>query len=223
MIIIIVNSKKWFRVDRLKKNLIKHTVFEISNKKSLNLDYLKKIRCDLIFFVHWNWIVPEEVIKAYKCILFHTAPLPIGRGGSPIQNLILQGYKSSPVWALEMVKELDAGPLLVKKKISLQGNLADIFNRIEDAIIYLILKILSKNIKAKNQKGEIKIFTRLNKNDNEISNLLTLSQFYDRIRMLDAPDYPNAYIKYGDKVIFFKNAIFKKGKLTCEVEIKSKG
>ena len=223
MIIIIVNSKKWFKVDRLKKNLIKHTIYEISNKKSLSLNYLKKISCDLIFFVHWNWIVPEKIIKAYKCILFHTAPLPIGRGGSPIQNLILKGYKSSPVWALEMVKELDAGPLLVKKNISLQGNLVDIFNRIEDAIIFLIYKILSKNIKPKNQKGEIKFFSRLNKKDNEISNLLSLNQFYDRIRMLDAPDYPNAYIKYGDKIIFFKNARFKKGKLTCEVEIKSKG
>ena len=223
MIIGLVNSKKWFRIERLKENLSEHTIFEISNKKTLNLSYLKKISCDIIFFVHWHWLVPEKIISKYKCILFHTAPLPIGRGGSPIQNLILEGYKNSPVYALKMVKELDCGPLLVKKNISLKGNLSDIFNRVEDAIILLIHKIVSKNIKPKKQKGQIKKFFRLSESDNEILNPLSLSQFYDRIRMLDAPDYPNAYIRYGDKIIFFKNANYKKGKLTCEVEIKSEG
>lgn len=205
---------------KLKKKLVKHTFFEISDKKKLNANFLKKIRCDIIFFVHWHYMVPSNILKKFKCVLFHTAPLPYGRGGSPIQNLIIEGYKDTPVCALEMVEELDAGPILIKKTISLKGSLAEIFNRIEATIIILIKKILTENISPKKQKGKIVKFSRLNERDNEIPRNLELNKFYDRIRMLDGPDYPNAFIKYGNKVLYFKNATYKKGKIACDIEIR---
>ena len=103
-----------------------------SNKYNLNLFFensgyssrklIRKFNPDYIFFPHWNWIVPKSVHTNFKCILFHTAPLSYGRGGSPIQNLILKGYKNVPVCALEMIEELDAGPILIKKNINLKGN-----------------------------------------------------------------------------------------------------
>ena len=50
-------------------------------------------------------------------IVFHTAPLPYGRGGSPIQNLIVRGHISpAPVCALKMVSGLDEGPIYDKQK-----------------------------------------------------------------------------------------------------------
>ena len=64
------------------------------------------------------------------CIGFHTAPLPYGRGGSPIQNLIIRNFKIAPVCAIKMTNKFDAGPIFLKEKVSLSGNLDAIFNRI---------------------------------------------------------------------------------------------
>ncbi len=59
----------------------------------------------------------SNIIKNYNCICFHTAPLPYGRGGSPIQNLIKRNYKKTPICALKMSNKIDAGPIFLKKNI----------------------------------------------------------------------------------------------------------
>ena len=78
--------------------------------------------------------------------------MPYGRGGSPIQNLIINGYTSSPVCALKMTEKIDAGPIYAKQNISLHGTLNDIFSRINTVTNKLIHKILYSNMKPKKQR-----------------------------------------------------------------------
>ena len=54
-----------------------------------------------IFFLHWNWIVPETIFTKFECVCFHMTDLPYGRGGSPLQNLILEGKKIPRSLSLE--------------------------------------------------------------------------------------------------------------------------
>ncbi len=49
-----------------------------------------------------------------------------------------------------------------------------------------------------------------------------ISDFYDRVSMLDDESYPNSYIEFGDLIIEFKNARFKDENLICESIIKLK-
>ena len=37
---------------------------------------------DIIFFLGWSWIIPNNIIQKYKCICLHPSPLPKYRGGS---------------------------------------------------------------------------------------------------------------------------------------------
>jgi len=37
------------------------------------------------------WIILKEIFENYEIILFHMTDLPYGRGGSPLQNLIVRG------------------------------------------------------------------------------------------------------------------------------------
>ena len=68
----------------------------IKNKDNLNLNLLSELNPAYIFFPHWRWIIPEEIFSKYKCIGFHTSNLPHGRGGSPIQNQIIERiYKTT--------------------------------------------------------------------------------------------------------------------------------
>ena len=207
MRLIICCSKSWFKLDSEISN--QHEVKYVLFKEKLSIAFLESFKPDFIFFPHWNWIVEKEIHENYNCIVFHTAPLPYGRGGSPIQNLILNGFKESPVCAIKMTDKLDEGPIYSSYSINLEGNLNSIFSRINDAVNYLISFIILKNPNPIQQEGEPHIFKRLNKRDNEISVGLKLEEIYDRIRMVDHPDYQSAFIMYGDIKIEFNNAILK--------------
>ena len=119
MKIIICNSKNWFNLDS--NESIPLEVKTISKKDELTQELIDNFKPNFIFFVHWSWRVERKIYSQNECIVFHTAPLPYGRGGSPIQNLILNGFKESPVCALRMTDELDAGPIYLKQIISLRN------------------------------------------------------------------------------------------------------
>ena len=53
--------------------------------------------------------------------------LPYGRGGSPLQNLIIREHRKTMISAIQCVKEIDAGPVYLKKPLSLEGSAEEIF------------------------------------------------------------------------------------------------
>lgn len=199
--IIIACSKQWFF--KSSKNIIEFTknknVFLIKKKQQLNFKNIKKINPKFIFFPHWSFKVPDNIINNFQCICFHTSPLPYGRGGSPIQNLIKKKIKYSPVCAIKMKKKLDAGPIYLKKKISLSGNLNEILKRMSTVIFVMIKQLLDKKIIPKPQIGRKFYFKRLTYLQNELNFNKNLKEIYDQIRMLDAPDYKKAYMNVKNK------------------------
>ena len=204
MKIVICNSKNWFNLDA--NNESSFSINIIKHKKDLTKDFLDSISPDYIFFVHWSFIVPSEIYSNFECIVFHTAPLPYGRGGTPIQNLILERFKTAPVCALRMIGELDSGPIYEKREISLDGSLSDIFSRLNYAINILIRNISRGNIVPSEQVGKPHVFKKLTKENNELPSNISLLQLYDRIRMLDHEDYPNPFLISGDLKFEFFNA-----------------
>ena len=95
MKIAICNSKNWFKLIQSTSNT--HFVKYFKNEVELSVEALVEFNPDYVFFTHWNWIVRNEIHENFNCVVFHTAPLPYGRGGSPIQNLILEGDEETPV------------------------------------------------------------------------------------------------------------------------------
>ena len=186
-----------------KKKNKKKNIKLIKKKGQLKHTYLRKINPQIIFFPHWSYKVNKKIIKKYKCICFHTAPLPFGRGGSPIQNLILRNFKKAPVCALKMTNQIDAGPIYIKKTIDLSGNLNQIFNRMSFIIIEMIKILIKKNINPKKQVGRVYKFKRIRETQSEIKKEKNLNEIYNKIRMLDTEEYPRSYIKKNNFKIFF--------------------
>ena len=204
MRIAICSSRNWFKLNPSSSDA--HFVKYFKSDAELSIEALVEFNPDYVFFTHWNWIVKNEIHKNFKCIVFHTAPLPYGRGGSPIQNLILEGFEVTPVCAIRMTGELDSGPIYAASKVSLSGTLKDIFLRLNVAINDLIVEITDNSPSAVPQFGDPHVFKRLTIKDNEIPKGLKLEEIYDRIRMVDHEDYPNAFITYGDIKIEFSRA-----------------
>lgn len=180
----------------------------ISEKQNLTLDHLSDIRPDAIFFPHWNWKVPSEILDAYACVAFHAADLPFGRGGSPIQNLITLGHTDTKISALRMTDELDAGPIYLKKSLSLAGPAHEIFRRVAATVADMIKDMICNWPEPVPQEGHVTYFTRRTPLQSEIPSApYDHTAIYDHIRMLDAPGYPNAFLEVGELRIEFRNGL----------------
>jgi methionyl-tRNA formyltransferase len=215
---VIACSKKWFYEYSKSEEFNKLRIHQVFKREDLSLDFLKKIKPRYIFFPHWSWKVEPEIFEKYECVAFHTAPLPFGRGGSPIQNLILRGHKNAPVCALRMSHILDGGPIYTSIEVSLDGRLTEIFERIACSVEKLILEICATNPVPIEQSGIVETFKRLSERDNELRSDYSIAMLYDRIRMVDGFDYPKAFIRNGSYKIEFSNPSFDGQVLTANAK-----
>ena len=174
----------------------------ISSKEQFDSKYKEFKEDDVVFFIGWSWILPNDIVSKYNCICLHPSPLPKYRGGSPLQHQIINGEKESAVTFFRMTNKLDAGPILYQQKFSLDGDLININTRIKDLAIEGILNILSQSYKEIIQDESKSTFYRRRKPEESeitISDFQTNSakQLHDKIRCLQDP-YPNAFIICGD-------------------------
>jgi methionyl-tRNA formyltransferase len=90
----------------------------INRQDDFNLKKVELLNPDRIFIPHWSYIIPKEIYERFECVVFHMTDLPYGRGGSPLQNLIVRGHKNTMISALKVVEGIDAGPIYLKKALS---------------------------------------------------------------------------------------------------------
>lgn len=225
--IVIATIKEWNinNYFELKKELEnEYSLYLLTNKDELSFKNIEKINPKYIFFPHWSWIIPENIYKNYECILFHMTDLPYGRGGSPLQNLILNKVYNTKISALRVTKGLDEGDIYIKEDFDIsKGSANEIYINASNLIFKkLIPNILQKNLKPTKQEGKIVNFIRRTPSQSNINNLseVSLQNLYDFIRMLDAPSYPRAYLELKNIKIEFTEAIFNGKNLEGKFEAK---
>lgn len=191
----------------------------ISNKNELSLEILQDNPPKYLFFLHWSWWVPEDILENYTCVCFHMTDVPYGRGGSPLQNLISRGHKTTMLTALKMVKAYDAGPVYLKKELSLHGNAEEILIRAGQLSSKMIQEIINGNIIPQEQTGEVVYFTRRTPEQSKVPDLKTLEALYDFVRMLDGEGYPPAFLEHSGYRFEFTRANLYHSKLEARVSI----
>lgn len=167
----------------------------ISKKEEFTVNKLHKIKPNRIFIPHWSYIIPKEIFEIFECIVFHMTDLPYGRGGSPLQNLIVEGHEQTKISAIRVNEGIDTGDVYIKAPLSLLGSAQEIFLRSADIIENMIVTIIQKEPKPVQQKGKPVNFNRRKPKDGDISKLTELSNIYDYIRMLDCDGYPSAFME----------------------------
>ena len=219
---ILLSEKSW-HIDlflNLKKNFKKDEWVHISTRSEFTFEKLKEIKPHKIFIPHWSYIIPGNIFSTYECIVFHMTDLPYGRGGSPLQNLIIRGHKTTKISAIKVSEGIDTGDIYLKKTLSLKGSARDIFTSASPIIEEMIVEILNKDIFPIAQTGEVVEFKRRKPEEGNIIDLKEVNEVYDYIRMLDCDGYPNAYIETDSFKIEFTNAELKsKNNLLANVRI----
>lgn len=178
----------------------------ISEPTEFTFENLSLIRPDYIFLPHWSHKIPAQITDNFTCVMFHMTDLPFGRGGSPLQNLIVRGFKKTQLSAFQCNEDLDAGPIYAKLELSLLGSAEEIFTRADNLVGQLIFDIIQKKIQPLPQTGKVTEFKRRTPEQSNISHLSSLSDIYDHIRMLDAQGYPNAFLDMGPFTLTFSQA-----------------
>jgi methionyl-tRNA formyltransferase len=225
MTYVLATSRPWNEV--LAKRLEETTgkAFHlITQKEELTLDRLMQINPHYVFFPHWSHIIPKEIFEGFECVVFHMTDLPYGRGGSPLQNLILRGHNETKISALRCVAELDAGPIYMKRPLTLEGSAAEIFLRAADVIEGMIEEMVQTEPHPEPQQGEPVVFRRRTPEQSDLrgARISNLNDFFDFIRMLDAPTYPLAFIERGDFMLEFSHAQLLNNSIEARVTIRRK-
>ena len=115
--------------DRLLAN---HEFIQIQNSSLVNIEFINNINPSIILFFGWSKLIPEEITNSYCSLMLHPSPLPMFRGGSPIQNQIINGILDSEVCIFRMNNEIDTGDILGRSYLDLRGKIPEIFNRISN-------------------------------------------------------------------------------------------
>lgn len=191
----------------------------VSSQEELTVEFLESINPKYIFFPHWSWIVSEEILDRWTCVCFHMTDVPYGRGGSPLQNLIVRGHKTTKLTALKMTTEIDAGPVYKKMDLDLSGSAEDIFVRASSVIAELIAYIVKNDPVPCDQTGDVVLFERRKQEQSSLAGINEINALYDHIRMLDAEGYPKAFLEIGNLTIEFSEAEFVEGELMARVKI----
>lgn len=200
----------------LQKNSIK-LMLETPVKILLEAESLMdKYQPELIIVASYGQIIPESILNypKYKALNLHGSLLPELRGAVPVQMAILNGFKFTGVTIQRMVYEMDAGPILAKVEVALDGTettdmlmdklanegaslliktLQDLFEGrvIENAQNELNATYCYKSDLTK-EKAEIKFDTDINVAERMIR------AFYP---------WPIAWVKYNNKLIKIYSAI----------------
>ena len=89
-----------------------------NNKEALNKITSKK--ADILIVVAYGLIIPDEILNAYNGHIYniHASLLPRWRGAAPIHRAIEAGDKEAGITIMKIVNKLDAGPMIMKEKLS---------------------------------------------------------------------------------------------------------
>ena len=194
----------------------------MTDQSALTAESLRAIAPRYVFFPHWSWMVPKDITQNFECVCFHMTDVPYGRGGSPLQNLIVRGHDETQISALGMVSELDAGPVYLKRPLTLEGSAQEIFERFADIVFAMIAGIVADEPEPKPQEGEATHFERRTPDQSELPEDAGIEELYDHIRMLDAETYPRAYLDRGSIRMEFSAAALYGDRVEARVSLRKK-
>tara|TARA_Y100000768_G_C23919681_1_gene654223 strand:+ start:216 stop:1142 length:927 start_codon:yes stop_codon:yes gene_type:complete len=112
--------------------LIKSPVHILASKKNIEIFHpktfdsstllsLNKLKPDLIIVMAYGKILPKTILNLPKkgCINVHLSLLPRWRGAAPIEYTLMNGDKETGVSIIKLVEQLDAGPIIAQRKMTI--------------------------------------------------------------------------------------------------------
>lgn len=80
-------------------------------------EHLTALKPDVIVVVAFGQMLSREVLNLprHGCLNIHPSALPLYRGAAPVQRAVMDGVRESAISVMRLVREMDAGPILVQE------------------------------------------------------------------------------------------------------------
>ena len=179
-------------------------------------EFIKSYEIDLLVSINYLFLVEDDIIQWPKknAVNFHGSLLPKYRGRTPHVWAIINGEKKSGVTGHTLVKDCDAGDILIQKEIEIAedstgGDLLEEFNRLYPLMLdELLLKISSNSLlPIKQDESKATYFGKRTPEDGQIDWNWGALKIRNWVRAQAYP-YPGAFTFYdGNKITIDKVAI----------------
>jgi methionyl-tRNA formyltransferase len=170
------------------------------------VDTLKSVGADIMVTAAYGQILSQEVLDITKhgVLNVHGSLLPKYRGASPVQSALLAGDTEVGVTIMQTVLEVDAGDMLLKRAITLDGteNAAETLEKLAaiggEAIVDALDLLEAGEAQFEKQDASLATFSKmLKKEDGLIDFNKSAREIVNFVRAMNP--WPSAYIntKYG--------------------------
>lgn len=97
--------------------LLPHRLHDIAEQ-------LTSYNAQLAVLVAYGKIIPQRVIDLFPqgIINLHPSLLPLHRGPTPLESVLLAGERATGVSIMQLAKEMDAGPVYAQQEVPLNGD-----------------------------------------------------------------------------------------------------
>ena len=155
------------------------------------IDDLAAMKADAAVLVAYGKIVHQSVIDIFPkgIINIHPSLLPMHRGPTPIESVILNGDHKTGVSLMRLSARMDAGPVYVQESISLNGSetkqvLAGQLQQLgADMLIANLPAILNGSLEPTDQVDSAATYDQLiNKNDGQLDFKKSAAQLVREVR-----------------------------------------
>ena len=174
------------------------------NKVSELLPILDNIKPDILITAAYGKMIPDCILNKYLTINLHASLLPKYRGGSPIEYSLLNDDKKTGITIMRLVKQMDAGPILMQEELPIldNENKTELTLRLANLASEMIIKYL-QNINTYKEVTQDEDKVSYAYNLGYADQILDLEQkasvVNNKIRALSL--IPGAFIKVNDTIV----------------------
>jgi methionyl-tRNA formyltransferase len=202
-----VGRKGQIEYSPTKKIAIKYNIPTFQPSKiRLDYEFVKELKPDLIITFAYGQIVPQGLldIPTFGCLNLHGSLLPKLRGAAPVQYALINNEVVTGVTLMRMVKEMDAGEMYAKEKVTIEitDNATSLFNKIAVAAAKLAndaipLFLLGKLKGEAQDEKEVTFAPMIKQEQEKLSFDMGVTLLLGWIRALS--DKPGGYFILDDK------------------------
>ena len=182
---------------------------------SLLIAQLQEMRPDLFVVIAFGGILPADLLTLPRLysLNVHASLLPKYRGAAPMQYALLKGDKETGVSVMRMIERLDAGDVLLKKKIAVgpDENIQELGERLSilgaETLMETLGQIEHGNAKFTVQDEAQATYTKkISKSDGKIDWRLPASEIHDRVRAFAG--WPGSHFFFrGKRIVVWRTEL----------------
>ncbi|PIT93241.1 MAG: methionyl-tRNA formyltransferase [Candidatus Harrisonbacteria bacterium CG10_big_fil_rev_8_21_14_0_10_38_8] len=153
----VVGKKKILTEPVAKALAVKHKI-TVLQPEILDEDFIKTLQSfnlDVILVAAYSKILKLEVLNSakHKTVGIHPSLLPLYRGATPIQSVLLSGEEKTGTTIYQMDEKMDNGPVIAQEDLAITSD--ETYLSLEEKLAHLSSRLITENLE-KYLSGELK-------------------------------------------------------------------